>query len=74
MLNFIFIIHCAFNSKRNIEGALYYEDNILLTENLIKLNYKKFVYISSIDVKNPSENNYGLMKKIAKALKKVKTI
>ena len=63
------IIHCAFNSKRNIEDFYsYYEDNILLTENLIKLNYKKFVYISSIDVKNPSENNYGLMKKIAESI------
>ena len=69
------IIHCAFNSKRNIDDFYsYYEDNILLTENLIKLNYKKFIYISSIDVKNPNESNYGLMKKIAESIvrKKVK--
>ena len=51
--NFDYIIHCAFNSNFKIFNhnfANYYEDNIGLTSKLLQSNYKKFIFISSIDV------------------------
>jgi len=45
------IIHCAFNSTREIEN--YYEyvnDNVFLTKELLEIPHNKFIFISSIDV------------------------
>jgi len=47
------IIHCAFNSRRGINSnSLYYylEDNVLLTEKLVSIPHKKFIFLSSVDV------------------------
>ncbi len=47
------IIHCAFNTGRNIKNTDfkdYVADNILLTQKLAQIPHKKFIFISSIDV------------------------
>lgn len=47
------IMHAAFNSRREVNASDlhgYYEDNILLTQKLVKVPHRKFIYISSIDV------------------------
>ena len=47
------IIHCAFNSSRDISSENlydYFRDNVGLTEELAGLTPKKFIYISSVDV------------------------
>jgi len=47
------IIHCAFNSSREINSdSLYHylEDNVLLTKKLVSIPHKKFIFLSSVDV------------------------
>lgn len=47
------IIHCAFNSRRDIDSnALfgYVDDNIFLTQRLTEVPHKKFILFSSVDV------------------------
>lgn len=47
------IIHCASNSRRGINSdSLYHylEDNVLLTEKLVFIPHKKFIFLSSVDV------------------------
>lgn len=47
------IIHCAFNSQREVDSdSLYHylEDNLLLTKELVSFPHKKFIYLSSVDV------------------------
>ena len=47
------IIHCAFNPARLVDSSKlgeYIFDNLLLTEKLLSLKHKKFIYISSVDV------------------------
>jgi len=47
------IIHCAFNNKTNINQFNSYnviQDNILLTNNLLQIPHRKFIYLSSINV------------------------
>lgn len=47
------IIHCAFNSARTVnskELGEYINDNLLLTEKLLSIRHKKFIFISSVDV------------------------
>lgn len=80
------VIHCAFNVSKNIKSSEfsgYIEDNLLLTKKLLNLKYKKFVFISSIDVYPKSneihtesedficdkiEGLYGLFKVISEKL------
>ncbi len=53
------IIHCAFNSKREIDSQSLYgylEDNVLLTKNLASLPHLKFIFVSSVDV-YPKDGN-----------------
>ena len=68
------IIHCAFNKAQNIDNIgdyyNYLEDNILLTQELLKLNYKQFIYISTIDVYSTTPNIYGLFKRFAESIVK----
>lgn len=46
-----FIIHCAFNSDRDPKNIdQYFKDNVLLTEELTKIQHKKFILISSVDI------------------------
>lgn len=48
-----FIIHCAFNSSKDITSDnlyQYIQDNVLLTLELTKIQHKKFFYISTVDV------------------------
>tara|TARA_B100001093_G_C26789869_1_gene998475 strand:+ start:202 stop:897 length:696 start_codon:yes stop_codon:yes gene_type:complete len=67
--SFDVIIHCAFNKENEISDYYkYIDDNIFLTEQLLKLNYKKFIYISSIDVYSQKNSNYVLFKKISEKL------
>lgn len=54
------IIHCAFNTSHSAKYSNYNKiiaDNLLLTQKLLNLNYKQFIFISSIDIypKNNSE-------------------
>jgi GDP-L-fucose synthase len=47
------ILHCAFNSSRDVSDRnlqQYYEDNVLLTEKLAAIPHRKFIYFSTIDV------------------------
>ena len=47
------IIHCAFNSGRPASPAdtcRYIEDNLLLTERLLRLPHNRFVFVSTVDV------------------------
>lgn len=47
------IVHCAFNSARNIDARSmpgYLRDNIFLTKDLTLYPHKKFIFISSVDV------------------------
>ena len=47
------IIHCAFNSVREVNSKnlySYLSDNVFLTKKLTKIPHKKFIYISSVDV------------------------
>ena len=68
------IIHCAFNKAQfptDIGDHYgYLDDNILLTQDLLKLKYRKFVYISTIDVYPPTPNVYGLFKRFAESIVK----
>ncbi len=46
------IIHCAFNSTREVDSNNLYQylsDNVFLTKKLTKIPHKKFIYISSVD-------------------------
>jgi len=63
------IIHCAFNKENTISNYYQYlEDNIFLTQKLLNLRPQKFVYISTIDVYNPSTQMYGIFKKFAESI------
>ena len=47
------IIHCAFGAQKLVTPATahaYLDDNLLLTERLVRLPHRKFVFISSIDI------------------------
>ena len=47
------IIHCAFNSSREVNSDSLYrylEDNVLLTKRLVSSFHKKFIYLSTVDV------------------------
>jgi nucleoside-diphosphate-sugar epimerase len=47
------IIHCAFGSQKLVTpatAAAYVDDNLLLTERLIAIPHRTFVFISSIDI------------------------
>jgi len=67
------IIHCAFNQNRNELNFVTeqsYSDNIVLTQNLLKVPHKRFVYISTCQVSEldshilPNTSVYVIMKKI----------
>ena len=64
------IIHCGFNKKFAFNSSFknLVSDNIILTQDLLKLNYSNFIYISSIDVYSKSNNLYVIFKKIAESL------
>ena len=66
------IIHCAFNKLNKIDDYYkYLNDNIFLTQYLLEnCQYKKFVYISSIDVYSEDQNFYSTFKKFAESLVK----
>lgn len=47
------IIHCAFNSNKEIKAESLYnyvEDNVFLTKDLVSFPHKKFIYFSTVDV------------------------
>jgi hypothetical protein len=63
------IVHCAFNKEMQItDYKKYLEDNILLTQKLKNLKYKKFIYISSVDVYQPEPNIYSIFKNLTETL------
>ena len=63
------IIHCAFNKENIItDHKKYLDDNILLTQRLKKLNYSKFIYISTIDIYQENPTTYSTFKKLSEAL------
>jgi nucleoside-diphosphate-sugar epimerase len=62
------VVHCAFNKNNEIkEFYQYLEDNIFLTQKLLDVSYSRFIYISSIDVYNGT-NNYSLFKRLAESM------
>ena len=63
------IIHCAFNKENVITNyKKYLDDNIFLLQRLKNLKYKKFIYISTIDVYQKEQNMYSLFKKFSESL------
>lgn len=63
------IVHCAFNKEVDIKNyKKYIDDNIFLTQRLKKIEHKKFIYISSIDVYSENLNVYSIFKKISESL------
>jgi len=70
------IIHCAFNKAQTHadigDHYGYLDDNIFLTQDLLTLKYKKFIYISTIDVYPTVQNVYGLFKRLAESVVKQK--
>ena len=63
------IIHCAASVthltwKDNIPYS-FYNDNIFLTKDLVKIPHKRFVHISSIDQQKTSP--YGITKRISES-------
>ncbi len=67
------IIHCAFNTTNKIsDHKQYLEDNILLTQKLCNLSCNRFVYISSVDVYNKSQEIYGMFKLFSESIVKDK--
>jgi len=64
------IVHCAFNKENTISDYYkYLEDNIFLTKNLLEdLKYKKFVYISSVDVYAEDQNMYSTFKRFSESI------
>ena len=64
------IIHCAASVthltwKDNIPYS-FYNDNIFLTKDLVKIPHKRFVHISSIDQQKTSP--YGITKRISESI------
>ena len=60
--NYDVIIHCANNSSKNILSNNFYEfsyDNFFLTTELLKLNFKHFIFISSIGIYPQSHQVYN---------------
>ena len=69
--NYDLIIHCAFNTTNKISNhKQYLEDNILLTQKLCNIPSKRFVYISSIDVYDKSQEIYGMFKLFSESIVK----
>lgn len=63
------IIHCAFNKENTPSNHYQYlNDNIFLTQNLLNLKAKKFIYISTVDVYQPNPSMYALFKKFAESI------
>jgi nucleoside-diphosphate-sugar epimerase len=63
------IIHCAFNKENIItDYKKYLDDNIFLTQRLKNLNYKKFVYISTVDVYQENPSMYAHFKRFSETL------
>jgi dTDP-4-dehydrorhamnose reductase len=63
------IIHCAFNKENIItDYEKYLDDNIFLTQRLKKLNYKNFVYISTVDVYQENPSMYSHFKRFSETL------
>jgi len=59
--NYDVIIHCASNSSRNIlsnDFAKFSYDNFFLTTELLKFNFKHFIFISSIGIYPQSHKVY----------------
>jgi len=63
------IVHCAFNKENDItDYKKYLDDNIFLTQRLKALNYKKFIYISTIDIYQDFCNSYIQFKKFSESM------
>ena len=65
------IIHCAFSNERGENINDYYEfvdGSILLTNDLININHKRFVYISSLEVYSKPLTGYRFGKLCSEAM------
>ena len=65
------IIHCAFHSDRSNDIGDYYDyvdSNILLTNELVNLEHKRFVYISSLAVYDNGYSSYKHSKLCSEAI------
>jgi hypothetical protein len=63
------IIHCAYNKELAItDYKKYLQDNIILTQKIKDLNYKKLIYISSIDVYKDKHDMYSTFKMLSETL------
>jgi len=65
------IIHCAFSNERGKDINDYYEfidGSILLTNELVKVKHKKFVYISALEIYNKPFTSYRFIKLCSEAI------
>jgi nucleoside-diphosphate-sugar epimerase len=63
------IIHCAFNSSKDVRGYYdYVQDNIFLTKDLTLLPHHKFIFISSVDIYREEESSYKTSKLMAESI------
>jgi hypothetical protein len=68
-ISYDLIIHCAFNKENEItDYKKYLDDNIFLTQRLKKLKYRKFVYISTVDVYQDTPTMYAHFKRFSETL------
>ena len=47
------IIHCAFNSEKDVNSKTlfhYFNDNVLLTNELVSIPHEKFIFFSTVDL------------------------
>lgn len=68
-IEFDAIIHCAASiSHASWEEVTYdyFDDNLILTRNILEIPHKKFIHISSIDIKRNSI--YGTVKRISERI------
>ena len=63
------IIHCAASVSHydwNNVTSKFFDDNIKLTSELVKINHSKFVYVSSMD--QSKDSPYGISKRISESI------
>jgi nucleoside-diphosphate-sugar epimerase len=90
-LPFDSIIHCAFNTKNDVNSSTlqhYVNDNLLLTQQLLAIPHRKFIFVSSSDVYPRDQHRwqeteeflvekvqglYGLSKLLSEQLVKLKS-
>jgi nucleoside-diphosphate-sugar epimerase len=56
------IIHCAFNSQKDVTSDLlyqYFKDNVFFTNELVSVPHKKFIFFSTVDLYPKSSGTHA---------------